>query len=130
VIPYRKKNGKVEIMLVTNRSGKRWVIPKGIVEPHLSPRSSAAKEAVEEAGIKGKLSRKSIGDYTYNKWSGTCKVEVFDMKVTLVMAKWPEQVRVRRWFSVADAVTKVDERKLKHLIREVGARLSSDDKKK
>ena len=85
---------------------------------------------MEEAGIKGKLSRKSIGDYTYNKWSGTCKVEVFDMKVTLVMAKWPEQVRVRRWFSVADAVTKVDERKLKHLIREVGARLSSDDKKK
>lgn len=127
VIPYRTGKGKVEILLITSRSGRRWVIPKGIVEPHLSPRRSAAKEALEEAGIKGKLSRKSIGSFTYEKWSGTCHVDVFEMRVERQMEKWQEQVRTRRWFSVSDAAAKVDEKKLRQLIRDVGSRVSSND---
>ncbi len=129
VIPYRIKKGRVEILLVTSRSGKRWVIPKGIVEPHLSSRRSAAKEALEEAGIEGKLSRKSIGSYVYKKWSGTCEVEVFTMKVEQQRKKWQEQVRTRRWFSPAKAATRVDEKKLTQLIRMVGERLAADSNK-
>jgi len=37
VVPFRLAKGKVQILLVTSRSGKRWVIPKGIIEPDLSP---------------------------------------------------------------------------------------------
>jgi len=129
VIPYRIKKGRVEILLVTSRSGTRWVIPKGIVEPHLSPRRSAAKEALEEAGIEGKLSRRSIGSYAYRKWSGTCEVEIFEMKVERQRAKWQEQVRTRRWFSPSRAAARVTEKKLKELIRTVGAKFATDSKK-
>lgn len=129
VIPYRIKKGRVEILLVTSRSGKRWVIPKGIVEPHLSPRRSAAKEAVEEAGIEGKLSRRPIGSYTYRKWKGLCEVEVFRMQVERQYASWQEQVRTRRWFSPAGAATRVNEKRLKQLIRSVGEKVAPEKSK-
>jgi phosphohistidine phosphatase len=51
VIPVRKTDEGVEVLLVRSRSGRRWVIPKGIVEPCLSPAASAPKEAEEEAGV-------------------------------------------------------------------------------
>ena len=55
VIPYRLTQQietgppSVEVLLITSRKRKRWVIPKGIVEPKLSPLESALKEAYEEA---------------------------------------------------------------------------------
>jgi 8-oxo-dGTP pyrophosphatase MutT (NUDIX family) len=125
VIAYRVEDGRVEVLLVTSRSSKRWVIPKGLVEPHLSPRRSAAKEAMEEAGIKGDVSRHSVGSYEYDKWSGTCHVEVFEMHVERELKRWPEDWRTRKWFSVPKAVKKVDEKKLKRLIREAGKRVAT-----
>ena len=56
VIPYRLREGRVEILLITSRKGKRWVVPKGILEPELTPAESAAKEAREEAGVSGRIS--------------------------------------------------------------------------
>ncbi len=47
VIPIRKRRGKLELLMVTSTNKKRWVIPKGVKEPHLSPRKSAIKEAWE-----------------------------------------------------------------------------------
>ena len=61
VIPYRIHEGRPEIMVISSRKGKHWIVPKGIVEPDLSPADSAAKEAFEEAGIAGKASGSSIG---------------------------------------------------------------------
>jgi len=49
VIPYRFKHQRIEILLITSSSNKHWVVPKGIHEPGMSARSSAAKEALEEA---------------------------------------------------------------------------------
>jgi phosphohistidine phosphatase len=55
VLPYRLLDGKLQIMLIASRKATRWVIPKGVKEPELSLRDSADKEALEEAGIRGKL---------------------------------------------------------------------------
>ena len=71
VIPFRKRKGKLELLMVTSTNKKRWVIPKGVKEPHLSPKKSAIKEAWEEAGIRGKVSGGAIGAYRYRKWGGT-----------------------------------------------------------
>ena len=54
VIPFREQNGEFQVMLITSRKKKRWVIPKGVKEPELSAPASAANEAMEEAGIRGK----------------------------------------------------------------------------
>ena len=117
-LPYRLHKGDPEVLLVTSRKGTRWVLPKGIVEPGLTSKESAVKEAREEAGIEGKIAEKSIGTYDYRKWGGTCTVEVFPMKVMSALEEWPEAaVRRREWLTVEAAAKRVDEAPLKKLIR-------------
>jgi hypothetical protein len=58
VLAYRcRKNSEPEILLVSKRRSKKWGIPKGRVEPHLNFGELAAKEAFEEAGVVGYVSR-------------------------------------------------------------------------
>ena len=119
VIPYRYKDGDIEVMLITSRKGKRWVIPKGIVEPHLTPQDSAAQEAWEEAGLVGRVSSQAIGSYRYDKWSGTCHVEVFLLQVETVLATWPEiDLRSREWLTPAEAASRVDEQQLQQMLQD------------
>jgi 8-oxo-dGTP pyrophosphatase MutT (NUDIX family) len=125
VIPYRLNKqevsgGKLEVLLVTTRKRKRWVIPKGIIEPSMTPQDSAAKEAFEEAGITGCVSDTSLGAYTYSKWGGTCRVEVFPLEVTTVLNEWPESdIRDRQWMSVEEGASRVKEDLLKDLLRKL-----------
>lgn len=116
VIPYRVEKDKIEVLLITSRRGKRWIIPKGIVEPGMSPAESAAKEALEEAGVEGEISAASSGEYEYPKWEGICKVEVYLLKVITIHPEWPEKYfRERRWMSVEEAARLVREPELKNL---------------
>ena len=120
VIPFVIENGTVKILLVTSRSGERWVIPKGIIEGKATPLESAVREAYEEAGIKGKAYGRAIGEYRYQKWGGTCQVKVFLFKVNKVLKEWPEvHFRQRAWVSVEEAVKRVSERALKNMVRRV-----------
>ena len=126
VIPYRKVDDQWEILLVTSRSGKRWIIPKGIVDPGLTPAESAAKEAQEEAGIFGTVETPAIGRYTYMKWNGTCRVKVFPMQVKEELAEWPEgDFRKRKWFTLNAAVQVLKIKKLKKLVKRLPKRMAS-----
>jgi ADP-ribose pyrophosphatase YjhB (NUDIX family) len=59
-LPYRfTQTAALEILLVTTRQSRRWVIPKGWPIKGLRPAKSAAREAFEEAGVRGKVSAKS-----------------------------------------------------------------------
>ena len=126
VLAYRFNKGKaseqspLEILLITSRKGKRWVIPKGIVEPGMSPQESAIKEAFEEAGITGRISNEAFGSYTRKKWNGRCNVEVFPLEVTTVFDEWPEaDFRQREWLSVEEAASRVREEPLKAILRKL-----------
>ena len=116
VIPYRMEGGVMRLLLITSRSGRRWVIPKGVIEPHLSPAVSAAKEALEEAGITGHVHPRSMGSYQRQKWGGTCTVEVFAMAVEGVLDEWEESYRRRQWMTVDEAAACVEERALAQLM--------------
>ena len=99
VIPYRfNGQGKLRLLLITSRKRKRWIIPKGVIEPDLSSRKSAAKEALEEAGILGSVSDDMLGTYEYAKWGGVCHVEVFGMRVERILEEW------MRWIGSAGGV--------------------------
>lgn len=117
VIPYRERQGRLEILLISSRKKKRWVIPKGVKEPELSPQDSAAKEALEEAGIQGEVSTQPIGSYQYQKWGGTCTVQVHTMAVKEVLDDWEESYRDREWVSLEVAVARVEEVDLKRILR-------------
>jgi 8-oxo-dGTP pyrophosphatase MutT (NUDIX family) len=120
VLPYRIRNNDPEILLITSRKGKRWVVPKGVVEPELTPSDSAAKEAMEEAGVAGEVSEQELGNYSYTKWEGVCRVQVFLMKVTTELDTWPEDnMRHREWLTIDVAAKRVTEARLRDLIRRV-----------
>ena len=119
VIPFRKRKGKLELLMVTSTNRKRWIIPKGVKELHLSSRESAAKEAWEEAGIKGKVSRTAIGTYRYRKWGGICTVKVFVMEVREVFKYWEENFRDREWFSHREALRRAEGKGLQQIMRQL-----------
>src|SRR5262249_32651877 len=54
-IPYAIVDGEVRVLLVTSRGSGRWLIPKGNIDPGLTPAEAAAKEAYEEGGIRGRI---------------------------------------------------------------------------
>ncbi|MEA3287159.1 MAG: NUDIX hydrolase [Candidatus Marinimicrobia bacterium] len=110
---YFKQSGvipvyKGKVVLITARGSQRWITPKGSVEWELSAQDSAAKEALEEAGIKGKVFPEEIGTYTYEKMGGRYKVRLYFMEVTKLKDKWDEKhFRKRKLFSPKQAIKKV-----------------------
>jgi 8-oxo-dGTP pyrophosphatase MutT (NUDIX family) len=116
VVPFQWRDGALEVLLISSRKKKRWVIPKGVKELGLSAQESAAKEAIEEAGIEGGVLPEAIGSYEYRKWGGVCCVEVFAMAVEKVHDEWLESYRDREWLSVDEACQRVEEVDLKRLI--------------
>jgi phosphohistidine phosphatase len=92
-------------------------VPKGIVEPGLTPQASAAKEAFEEAGIAGEMAQDPLGSYERGKWGGTCEVTVYPMHVSKELPVWAEAgLRTRNWMTVEDALRSVNEPGLRNVI--------------
>jgi 8-oxo-dGTP pyrophosphatase MutT (NUDIX family) len=99
-IPYLLEQDELKIVLITANSSKLWIVPKGIIERDLSAQESAAKEALEEAGVIGQISREMTCEYHYKKWGGTCHVQVFPLQVTQILNEW-EEMRSRDRIVVA-----------------------------
>jgi 8-oxo-dGTP pyrophosphatase MutT (NUDIX family) len=123
-LPYRRRSdARTQVMLVTSRESGRWVIPKGWPKKRKSPCATAASEALEEAGVVGKVGRDSIGSYSYKKRlkSGAvvaCEVRVFPLKVKRQQKSWRERgEREIQWFSRTKAAKVVRESALRDIIR-------------
>tara|TARA_B110000093_G_scaffold145851_1_gene157874 strand:+ start:56 stop:535 length:480 start_codon:yes stop_codon:yes gene_type:complete len=120
---YRITDGKVQILLITSRRTKRWIIPKGWPENDMTPGESAANEAMEEAGVAGKLKERPFGVYCYEKTvedgdNFPCIVTVYALKVKMLLTDYPEKSeRRRKWFSRKDASKHVFEPDLARLLK-------------
>jgi 8-oxo-dGTP pyrophosphatase MutT (NUDIX family) len=125
VLPWRRTD-RLEIMLVSSRETGRWVLPKGWPMKGLKPHKTAAREALEEAGILGKVAKTPLGDYSYTKRLEKesvqiCRVQVFAFEVEQERKSWLEKhERTRRWFAVADAAEAVEESELREAILKFG----------
>ena len=118
VLPYRLDKKNLEVLMITSMKRKRWIIPKGIVEPDMTPWDSAAKEALEEAGVEGDVSSHKIGRYHYKKWGGLCRCDVYTMRVTKAHDTWLEsEERDRAWVSGDEAIARLRHKKLKAIVR-------------
>ena len=124
-IPVRRtSDGSLEIMLVTSRRTGRWIIPKGWPSKRLKDADAAAREAAEEAGVIGQISKKPIGSFGYSKsasgGSRLFSVDVYLLHVEAELQLWPEQrERSRSWFGPHLAATKVHEPELANLIQTI-----------
>lgn len=110
------------LWLVTSRSGKRWVVPKGCLELGKSAGEIALQEAWEEAGLVGLLDPEPVGTYFYQKAGLTCHVTVFLLRVTGVADDWPESaLRQRSCLSFAQAEARIADQGLRQLVRGVAS---------
>lgn len=118
----RDEAGALQVLLVTSRETKRWVIPKGWPWPKRADHRAAAEEAREEAGVRGKPRKNAIGSYDYDKrlkdGSRPVHVDIYLLVVTRELDKWPERrERTRSWFSPEAAADAVGEPELQRLLR-------------
>jgi 8-oxo-dGTP pyrophosphatase MutT (NUDIX family) len=108
VIPFRIRDERVEIALITTLSGKRWVIPKGSLDEGEQSRDAAIRETKEEAGLIGDVERRPLGHYRFRRSNERYVVEVYLMRVTTVLDYWLEaRVRRRRWIAIDEAAALV-----------------------
>jgi 8-oxo-dGTP pyrophosphatase MutT (NUDIX family) len=122
-LPWRRTaEGALEVLVITSRETRRWVIPKGWPIKGMKSPDSAAREAYEEAGVVGRVAKKAVGFYAYDKRlrSGRTQrvgVDVFALQVTEERDSWPEKgQRDKLWTTQAEAAALVDEPDLKRLL--------------
>lgn len=107
-----------KVCLVLSRSGKRWVIPKGCMEPGKTAGEIGLQEAWEEAGLSGILNPDPIGTYCYEKDGRKYHVLVFVMNVTEMSDTWPESSwRQRTWVGFKQAAVRIEEYGLQEMFR-------------
>ena len=88
-----------------------------------APHTSAAREALEEAGVVGDVGKRPIGSYSYEKrLEGgdvvVCEVHVFPLEVKRQQKRWPEKgKREVQWLSPKEAARTVQDPVLSDIIR-------------
>jgi len=121
---YRHAGSGLQILVVTSRETRRWVLPKGWPKAGLDAAGAALEEAWEEAGVTPVSPRgHKIGCYRYAKRLDgglplNTDVHVFAFEVAGLQDSYPEVgQRERRWMSPDEAAAAVDEPDLQDLLR-------------
>lgn len=101
----------VEVLMINSQSGPGLLFPKGGWENDETVEEAAAREAIEEAGVRGDLVQ-FLGFYNFKSKShqdefcpeGMCRAAIFALHVKEELASWPEQsIRQRSWLTVPEA---------------------------
>ncbi len=122
-VPFRTVAQRIEFCLITASSG-RWLFPKGCVEPGDTFAEAALKEALEEAGLHGRVIGEPIGCYEFEKKGQPRTAIVFLMEVSKSDKVWKEvDVRQRRWATAEEAFRLVSQPQLLQLLCAADTRL-------
>lgn len=119
---YGGNGDDVEILLVTSRTSRRWIIPRGWPMKRKKPHEAAAIEAWEEAGVRGRVRKEAVGRYTYLKMLDNgdvvpCVVDVFQIEVTGAETTFKERgERLLEWVRPDEAARRVRDIELKSLL--------------
>lgn len=114
MVPVRKKRKRVQVCLIRRTRSRRWGIPKGFVDPGDTPQEAGLTEAIEEAGLRGRIRGRMVGTYSYEKYGKSLKVAVYLMQVRDAQKDWDERsFRKRQWFSPKQAASRLQ----KHPVR-------------
>ena len=95
---------------------------------------AAEVEAFEEAGVTGTVDPRPLGFFNHTKQhlpSGTLDVQILvhPMSVDRELARWPEfGQRRRKWFTLKEAVKRVDSPELGALIVQSAERMAGEQR--
>lgn len=121
-LPWRRADAGLEVLLITSRETRRWVIPKGWKKKAEPATIAVAREALEETGAAGRVEEQPLGEYRYQKILKSGRtvpvdVVVYALEVVHEHTEWPEMaVREKLWVLASEATTLVDEAELQALI--------------
>ncbi len=127
-LPYSLDDeGRLNMLLITSRGTGRWVLPKGWPGRDETGPQAAAREALEEAGVLGRIDPSgALGCYPYLKamrdgGAVPCVVTVFALSVEGFQPHFREKgKRVLRWCSPTCGADLVNEPELAQLLRRFG----------
>lgn len=103
-LPYLMRGKQLYIVLVTNSTQTRWIIPKGQQEPDMPRHNVAVMEALEEAGVIGHCTPRL---HLACRQKGERTLHIYPLKVTTILKKWPEIGRRRRRVVTLDKALKM-----------------------
>lgn len=120
---YRYEAHELQVLVITSRGTGRWVIPKGWPQVGRTLAETAAREAYEEAGVRGEILSQPIGSFDYCKSDlppeciNQFTVAVYALHFIERAKDWPERdQRVCEWVSPREAAERVDEIDLKRIL--------------
>ncbi len=97
VVPYFEEDGRLLTVLVTARGNPGvWIFPKGHIEEGETAQFSAHMEAYEEAGLIGRIEKRPLGNFLYEKGGKSFKVVFYPFKIKKILVAWPESATRRR----------------------------------
>jgi 8-oxo-dGTP pyrophosphatase MutT (NUDIX family) len=132
-LPYRfTPMAALEVLIVTTRQSRRWIVPKGWPIKRLSASKTAAREAFEEAGVRGRIGARAIGVFRYKKGANEngagsdYEVKIFPLLVRRQAATWPESgQRVVQWVDPEKAIALIREPELKAIVAKFAKRAAA-----
>ncbi|KAF8591052.1 hypothetical protein K439DRAFT_1328137 [Ramaria rubella] len=98
-IPVARAAGKI-LIITSRKRDDHWVFPKGGWEPtDRTLEAAAQREAVEEAGVHGTITR-----FIVTIPGSTATYHFYELDVTMLQEQWPEMhERRREWVDFAEA---------------------------
>lgn len=120
-LPYRIVDNRVVLLLVTSRRNGRWIFPKGSISAGMTAWDSAAKEAIEEAGVAGTIETSPIGTYQISDKGMRVAVDLYPLKVEQQFDSWKEMnQRLRHWVLLPEAQRLIADRSLSRIPAALG----------
>ncbi|MCJ8506505.1 NUDIX hydrolase [Rhizobium lemnae] len=116
----------LQILLLTSRETRRWVIPKGWPMKGKKAHAVAEREALEEAGVRGTAEKEAFGHFGYlkklkNGLKVPVRVQVHPLRVDAMVDNFKEKgVRDLDWADCQTAASRVQEPELRNLILAFG----------
>lgn len=121
-LPYLIRRGVLHLVIVTNSAQSRWIVPKGHPEPGMTRQEVAIMEAMEEAGVLGSC---VPGFHATCYRKGENPLNIYPLKVTSVLKKWPEmEWRKREVLPVQKALKMISDPELSNCIQRMVSRIA------
>lgn len=124
-LPYSIVDDRVVFLLITSRRTGRWIFPKGSISAGMTPWDSAAKEAMEEAGVTGEIGTNPIGSYRNSDKGVMVDIDLYPLRVETQLDHWQEMdQRLRHWALLAETKRLLADRSLARLAEALHRRLT------
>lgn len=112
---YRRVGGSLEFLLVRTKGGARWAFPKGHIEKGEEAARAAEREALEEAGVRGRIMAEPFAIFPHEKRTSDGRRVELTVAAYLLQVESdgdaPEPGRDPTWFPPEQARQKLAEKR-------------------